>query len=156
MTTRRKTNSKRTRTPILPARRPAPSTPPSALSSRRSKTAGSCGNIAGDVYQDNNANGAEDAGEPYLAGFSIYIDANHNGQLDQGETSVKSNNLGKYAFSNLPAGTYTLSEQTQAGYTLTQPAGGRRRDYRRRAKRRSGLWQRSHLPGRHHPRQYLQ
>ncbi len=125
MTTQRKTNSKRTRTPILPARRSsaldtAIRSVVETLEDRRLMSA----NIAGDVYQDNNANGAEDAGEPYLAGFSIYIDANHNGQLDQGETSVKSNNLGKYAFSNLPAGTYTLSEQTPAGYTLTQPAGG--------------------------------
>src|SRR5207248_3004895 len=57
--------------------------------------------IHGDVYQDNNGNGIEDKGEPYLAGITVYIDANNSGALDAGDTAVVSNNKGQYTFTAL-------------------------------------------------------
>src|SRR5205823_3079217 len=38
--------------------------------------------LSGEVYQDLNANGQADAGEPGLAGRTVYIDVHANGTLD--------------------------------------------------------------------------
>src|SRR2546422_388546 len=48
------------------------------------------GTKSGVKFNDLNGNGAKDAGEPGLPGWTInaYVDANGNGQLDAGETTV--------------------------------------------------------------------
>ena len=48
------------------------------------------GSIAGVAFNDANANGVKDSGEPGQAGRRIFIDANLNGALDAGETSTTS------------------------------------------------------------------
>ena len=48
------------------------------------------GSISGVKFRDDNSNGVQDAGEPGLPGFTLYIDRNNNGVLDTGEPSTVS------------------------------------------------------------------
>jgi len=54
--------------------------------------------ITGHKFEDRNANGKLDAGEPGIAGWTFYLDANDNGQLDAGETTTQTDANGDYAF----------------------------------------------------------
>jgi subtilisin-like proprotein convertase family protein len=49
--------------------------------------------VNGVVYDDVNANGVRDAGEPPLVGARIFIDANNNGLFDNGFVSLPSTNV---------------------------------------------------------------
>ncbi|HZN68882.1 MAG TPA: proprotein convertase P-domain-containing protein [Tepidisphaeraceae bacterium] len=46
------------------------------------------GTISGVVYQDNDADGVRDVGEPGLADWMVYLDLNNNGVLDGGTSTV--------------------------------------------------------------------
>lgn len=78
--------------------------------------------IRGTKWNDLNGNGVQEAGEPGLAGWTIYLDQNLNGQLDTGETSTTTDASGNYAFTGLAAGTYTVAEIPQSGWTRTLPS----------------------------------
>jgi uncharacterized repeat protein (TIGR01451 family) len=80
--------------------------------------------ISGFKYNDLNGNGAFNAGEPRLPGWTIYLDANDNNILDSGEVSVVTNSVGEYVFNNLVPGTYIVREVQQPGWTQTQPGFG--------------------------------
>jgi hypothetical protein len=82
------------------------------------------GSIAGTVFNDLNADGNEDAGEPGLSGWTVFADLNNNGVLDPGEPSTGTNAQGHYTLSGLPAGTYTLREVLQSGWIRSAPPGG--------------------------------
>ncbi|MEO0725836.1 MAG: SdrD B-like domain-containing protein [Bacteroidota bacterium] len=71
------------------------------------------GSIAGFKFDDQNANGVWDNGEPPLANWEINLSNN---------TSVLTDVVGFYSFNNLPPGNYTVSETQQAGWTQTLPA----------------------------------
>ena len=60
--------------------------------------------IAGQVFNDFNADGLKDAGEPGRSGWTIYLDADLNGQLDTGETSTTTLADGSYRFDGLGRG----------------------------------------------------
>ncbi len=87
--------------------------------------------IRGTKWEDLDADGVWDAGEPGLAGVMIYLDLNRNGLLDDGEPSaataeddpltVGTDETGTYAFSPLDAGRYVVSEVVPAGYAQTHP-----------------------------------
>ena len=79
------------------------------------------GEIHGTKWNDLNGNGVWDAGEPALAGWTIYLDTNHNGQLDAGEPSTVTDAQGNYAFTNLIPGQYTVAEVVQPGWRATSP-----------------------------------
>jgi autotransporter-associated beta strand protein len=79
------------------------------------------GEIHGTEWDDLNGNGVRDPGEPPLAGWTVFLDTNHNGILDPGEVSTTTAADGSYAFTGLPAGTYTVAEVTQPGWTQTCP-----------------------------------
>jgi subtilisin-like proprotein convertase family protein len=51
---------------------------------------GQFASISGTVYQDNNGNGAYDAGETPMAGVTVFADSNNNGVLDLGGSSTVS------------------------------------------------------------------
>ena len=74
------------------------------------------GSISGTVYNDLNDNGTRDSTEPGFGGWVVQL----NGQAVQ--NTVTDNN-GNYSFTNLFPGTYTVQEQTNFGYKVTQPAG---------------------------------
>ncbi|MCZ2342684.1 MAG: carboxypeptidase regulatory-like domain-containing protein [Bacteroidales bacterium] len=74
------------------------------------------GSIAGSVYNDLNGNGIRDAGEPGIPNVSVQLtgtDVNGNPVSQSATTDVD----GNYLFTNLPAGSYTVTEPTQpSGY----------------------------------------
>ncbi len=79
--------------------------------------------IGGTVFQDLNANGALEAGEPGLANRVVYVDANNNGRLDPLETSTTTDAGGAYTL-DLPPGEYTIRLVPGPAETLTAPSGG--------------------------------
>jgi SdrD B-like protein/type IX secretion system substrate protein len=77
------------------------------------------GSISGMKFQDSDADGVKDGGEPGLPNWRI--------QLFRGTLHVDSlltDGSGNYTFPNVGPGTYTLSEQLQAGWTQTMPPTG--------------------------------
>ena len=62
--------------------------------------------------------------EPGLPGTTVYIDQNHDGKLDQGDPSTVTDSEGRYAFTGLTPGTYTVAEVGLPGFLQTAPAGG--------------------------------
>ncbi len=82
---------------------------------------------SGTKFNDLNANGVRDAGEPGLPGWLIraYVDENGNGIKDAGDNTIGgfavTNALGNYSMS-LIAGKYIVCETQQAGWTQSYPA----------------------------------
>ncbi len=79
------------------------------------------GTISGVKFNDFNANGRLDPGEPPIANTQIYIDLNNNNRIDPGEASTFSDVQGNYSFRNVPVGTYVLREVLQPGFIQTTP-----------------------------------
>lgn len=75
------------------------------------------GFITGYKFRDNNCNGRQDPGDPYLQGWQIQV----NGNGVSLSTTTDAN--GYYTFT-VPAGTYTVSEVMQTGWSATTPTGG--------------------------------
>lgn len=83
------------------------------------------GHLLGVVFEDLNGNGIPNAGEPRLAGFTIYADLNHNGKLDPGEPSVVSDANGAYNLNVSSTTPYVVRIQLPAtGVALTESPGG--------------------------------
>ena len=78
------------------------------------------GSISGRKFNDINANGIIDVGEPGIPGFTIYIDINRNNILDSSEPSRLTDATGSYQFNDLQPGTYILREVQQPGFVATQ------------------------------------
>ncbi|TAG90020.1 MAG: hypothetical protein EAZ09_23425 [Oscillatoriales cyanobacterium] len=79
------------------------------------------GNISGVKFNDFNANGRLDSGEPPIANTQIYIDLNNNSRIDSGEANTFTDVQGNYSFRNVPVGTYVLREVLQPGFIQTTP-----------------------------------
>lgn len=79
------------------------------------------GAIGGLVYQDSNANGARDAGEPVLAGVTVTLTPTDPAGDAVTATSAAD---GTFLFQKLPAGTYSVTQTPPTGFTQTQPAAG--------------------------------
>ncbi|MGB7710191.1 MAG: SdrD B-like domain-containing protein [Microcoleus sp.] len=77
------------------------------------------GNISGVKFNDFNANGRLDPGEPPIANTQVYIDLNNNSSLDPGEASTFSDVQGNYSFRNVPVGSYVLREVPRPGFIQT-------------------------------------
>ncbi|MEO8621685.1 MAG: SdrD B-like domain-containing protein [bacterium] len=72
-------------------------------------------NIGDFVWNDLNANGVQDAGEPGIPGVLL--------QLSNGATTTTDAN-GAYAFTDLPAGTYTVQVGAPAGFAASPTGAG--------------------------------
>ncbi|HMD14449.1 MAG TPA: SdrD B-like domain-containing protein, partial [Bacteroidota bacterium] len=72
------------------------------------------GIISGHLYNDVNRNGIFDAGDSVLAHWTVRL----SGSATQ---SVLTDSTGWYAFPNLSAGTYTVSESTQVNWAQSFP-----------------------------------
>jgi protocatechuate 3,4-dioxygenase beta subunit len=83
-------------------------------------TQGGSTSITGTVYDDLNNDGANDSGDPGLAGWTVYVDVNGSGSYTSGDPTATTDSTGTYTFTNLPAGTYTIGIVPQAGYSTTQ------------------------------------
>ena len=79
----------------------------------------SLGSIAGVKFNDINANGFRDAGEPGLPNFTIYLDTNNNSVLDSGEPGSITDANGNYSFNGIPSGVYPVREVQQPGFVQT-------------------------------------
>jgi hypothetical protein len=81
------------------------------------------GCLHGQKFNDANANGAKDQGEPGIQGVTIYVDLNDNGVLDVGEPSAVTDANGNYTISTVGIvdGTYNLREVLPAGQTCSFP-----------------------------------
>ena len=75
--------------------------------------------INGTKFQDTNGNGAQNAGELGLSGWTIFLDADNDGVLDIGERSTTTDANGNYSFTNVGPGTFTVREVQQAGFVQT-------------------------------------
>jgi uncharacterized repeat protein (TIGR01451 family) len=78
--------------------------------------------VTGNVFEDLNANGAKDPGEPALAGFKVYADKNNNGKLDEGEAFGLSGADGSFSV-NVDLGKTTIREEAPAPWTCSFPSG---------------------------------
>ena len=74
--------------------------------------------IAGQIFDDVNANGVLDAVDRGLGNVTVYADLNNNGALDSGENATVSASDGTYQLVVAP-GTYTIREVVPASFRLT-------------------------------------
>ncbi|WP_026795717.1 MULTISPECIES: DUF4347 domain-containing protein [Planktothrix] len=77
------------------------------------------GSINGIKFNDLNANGILDIGEPGIAGIAIYLDLNNNSTLDTNEPGTLTDTTGFYQFNNLEPNTYIVQEVQQPGFIST-------------------------------------
>ncbi len=78
------------------------------------------GSIGDRVWNDQNANGVQDAGEPGLAGVTVRLLDAAGTQLATTETAAD----GSYRFENLPTGSYIVATTAPEGFTLTVRGSG--------------------------------
>lgn len=78
--------------------------------------------IAGAIYNNLNDDGFQEADEPGLEGWTVYLDKNNNGKLDDKEPSTQTDAEGNYIFPNLKPGDYTVRQVLPFGWRNT--AGG--------------------------------
>ncbi|MBS7652254.1 hypothetical protein KEJ13_03880 [Candidatus Bathyarchaeota archaeon] len=74
------------------------------------------GSISGYKWNDENGNGLQDGGETRLGGWKIFL----SGPVSMSTTTASD---GTYSFTNLPPGTYTVSEELKPGWHQTWPPG---------------------------------
>ncbi len=82
------------------------------------------GSISGSKFQDTNGNGAQDAGEGPLSGFTFYVDYNGNSALDVGEPAAVSAADGTFTITGIKPGSWTVREVQDPNFTCTAPAAG--------------------------------
>jgi len=76
------------------------------------------GSIRGHKWNDVDGDGVQDAGEPGLEGWRIFLDANLDGTWDR---AVLTDQNGDYLFAGLGPAVYRVSEQMQVGWARTYP-----------------------------------
>jgi hypothetical protein len=99
----------------------APAVLPGAVSQVQDLAAGT---ITGRAFEDRDGDGAQDPGEPGLAGWTLYLDQNRNGRVDAGEGSTTSDAGGSYTLGGLAPGTYAVAELLPPGWAQTSPGRG--------------------------------
>ena len=80
------------------------------------------GEIRGTKFEDLDGDGTRDAGEPAMAGVTVYLDADDDQVLDADELSQVTDADGNYAFTQLLFGNYVVREIVPANYRQTFPA----------------------------------
>jgi hypothetical protein len=83
-----------------------------------------CGGLKAHKYNDLNVNGAKDANEPSLQGWTLFIDKDNDAVLDTGERSGVTNASGTVDFgTELKVGTYRVCEVLKANWINSDPGG---------------------------------
>ncbi len=83
------------------------------------------GDISGVVFLDRNGNGVREAGEPGLAGLTVFIDMHGDGAFHPGDPYTVTNDKGEYVFLNLPLNrTYQVRPVAQRYLQQTYPQKG--------------------------------
>ncbi|MDB5323183.1 MAG: hypothetical protein JWN40_4814, partial [Phycisphaerales bacterium] len=83
---------------------------------------GPSASVTGTVFQDRVGDGVFIAGEPGLAGTTVWLDLNDNGAQDSGEPTTVTNAQGVFDFTNLMPGTYTVRVVPPPLWRQTSPA----------------------------------
>ncbi|HBE69992.1 MAG TPA: hypothetical protein DDW52_17740, partial [Planctomycetaceae bacterium] len=78
-------------------------------------------NITGQKWNDIDADGLRDPGEPALSGVWIYIDLDGDNRIDLGEPSAQTDESGQYRIAFPGPGTYTIREVIEPGFVQTFP-----------------------------------
>ncbi|TMK63667.1 MAG: hypothetical protein E6G53_10295 [Actinobacteria bacterium] len=79
--------------------------------------------VSGVKFEDLNANGVRDAGEPALAGWTVYVDYDNDGARGPGEPFAVTDANGNYTIDHVALGSFRVREEPQAGWTCSAPAG---------------------------------
>ncbi|MDA1166586.1 MAG: VWA domain-containing protein, partial [Planctomycetota bacterium] len=82
------------------------------------------GTLSGVKWDDLNRDGIRDVGEPLLEGWTIYLDVDDDGVFDSNEPVTVTGSDGGYEFRDIQAGTWSIREVNQPGWTQTFPANG--------------------------------
>jgi hypothetical protein len=82
------------------------------------------GGISGNVYSDDNGNGAQDNGEAGLSGWYVYLDLTNAGSYVEGDPYTTTDANGNFSFAGLAPGTYTTRVYAETGYTTTEGSSG--------------------------------
>jgi len=78
--------------------------------------------LQGAVWDDTNGNAVRDAGEPGLAGWTVFLDQNSSGQWDPSEPSTVTDASGNYTLTaDLGPGQFRLAALPQPGWQATFP-----------------------------------
>jgi ELWxxDGT repeat protein len=81
--------------------------------------------LAGVVFQDDNGNGARDAGEPVRPGVRVYLDADDDFAADLAdEPNLLTDSLGRFSFVNLAPGHYRVRQEVDPGWVQTTSPPG--------------------------------
>lgn len=80
------------------------------------------GIVHGYKWNDQDGDGAWDAAEPGLAGWTIWLDLNGSGADDAGDRYETTDGNGYFQFTGVPGGTYLVGEKAQTGWTRTCPS----------------------------------
>ncbi len=90
--------------------------------------------IYGTVWEDLNADGVWDSGEPGLSGITVYLDADDDGVFDAEEDSTVTSaddagtpgidETGQYGLTGLRAGSHTVRQVVLPHFQQTLPGGG--------------------------------
>lgn len=70
-------------------------------------------------FNDLNGNGIRDAGDPGVAGVTIFLDTNGNGTRDAGEVGTVTDASGSFTFDNVGPGSYRIREVQPPGTVRT-------------------------------------
>ncbi len=76
--------------------------------------------VDGNVYNDKNGNGTFDTGEPGINGVTVSLKDSGNNLV----ATTTTDGSGFYSFTNLPAGTYSVTETDPANYVSTGDTQG--------------------------------
>ncbi len=79
---------------------------------------------SGMKFNDLDADGVKDAGEPGLPGWTIYVDYNDNSVLDTGEPFDVTDATGSYTIEAIVPGTYKVREVSQTNWVCSFPNAG--------------------------------
>ncbi|QDU29592.1 Major intracellular serine protease precursor [Anatilimnocola aggregata] len=79
------------------------------------------GTIVGHKFNDLDADGVQDPGEPGIANITFYVDLNNNSIYNVGEPAAKTDANGNFVIPNIQPNTYSVREIITPGYLPTLP-----------------------------------
>ena len=82
------------------------------------------GSVAGNVFNDVNADGAKNGTDTALANWKVWLDTDRDGVLDPTERTAITDSAGNYKFTGLWPGSYRIREVMPAGWRRTTPKYG--------------------------------